>query len=559
MEASFLDHLAADLETRARLVEKQVLERLVSGQEQSLDALCKDLGKRASIRITVILASGKVLGDSEGDPARLGNLANRPEVREALAGRRGRSYSETLRQKILYVTLPLKSDDAIMGVIRTSVSAKSIDHTLRRIQVKTAIAGLIIALVAAGMTLAVSRRITRSLAELKRGAERLAQGELGRRLPVLKSEELGGLAETINAMAAQLESKIRSAMHQRTELEAVLSSLVEGVLAVDAEGRFISLNRAAGQLLGVNPAEVTGRCIEEVVRNPDLQRFIGRALASKGSVEEDIILRNDGERYLKTHGMVLRDARDRSIGALVILNDATRIRRLENVRREFVANVVHEIRTPVTSIKGFAETLLDSALNDPDNARQFLGVIARQTDRLNTIIEDLLSLSRIEQESENAEIVLEQQRIIGTLRAAVQLCEREAVAKDIRIDLACHETLVARINPHLLEQAVVNLIDNAIKYSETGSSIHVEAMQRNTEIMISVRDQGCGIPGEHLPRLFERFYRVDKARSRKLGGTGLGLAIVKHIIQAHRGRITVESIPGKGSTFRLYLPTVASG
>jgi len=314
------------------------------------------------------------------------------------------------------------------------------------------------------------------------------------------------------------------------------------------------MNQAAGQLLEIDPSSVHGRAIQEVVRNIDLLRFVARTLASMWPVEGDIILHNEGERFLQAHGTILRDTQGRGMGALIVLNDVTRLRRLENVRREFVANVVHEIRTPVTSIKGFSETLLDGALEDPKNAKQFLGVIARQTDRLNAIIEDILSLSRIEQEAENAEIVLREERLVDMLQVAIQLCETKAAAENVGINLVCEEDILARINPPLLEQAVVNLIDNAIKYSGQGSVIHIEAARKEAEIIISVRDEGCGIPEEHLPRLFERFYRVDKARSRKLGGTGLGLAIVKHIIQAHGGRVTVDSTLGKGSTFQLHLP-----
>jgi two-component system phosphate regulon sensor histidine kinase PhoR len=237
------------------------------------------------------------------------------------------------------------------------------------------------------------------------------------------------------------------------------------------------------------------------------------------------------------------------------LNDVTRLRRLENIRRDFVANVSHELKTPVTAIKGSVETLLDGALQKPEDARRFLEIVTRQADRLNAIIDDLLSLSRIEQEAERHEIPLQRSHLNEVLRGAVQACEVGAAAKSIRIGLSCPEPLLARINPPLLEQAIVNLIDNAVKYSRPESEVRVEARPENGEILILVRDHGCGIGKEHLPRLFERFYRVDKARSRKEGGTGLGLAIVKHIVQAHAGTVTVASVPGEGSTFTIHLPT----
>jgi two-component system phosphate regulon sensor histidine kinase PhoR len=233
----------------------------------------------------------------------------------------------------------------------------------------------------------------------------------------------------------------------------------------------------------------------------------------------------------------------------------TRLRRLENIRRDFVANVSHEIKTPITAIKGFVETLRDAAMTNGKDADRFLAIIQKHVDRLDAIIEDLLSLSRIEEDVETEEIVLEEGRIRDVLLTAIQVCQVKAAPKNIRVELSCSEDLKAKINPPLLEQAVVNLLDNAIKYSDADSEVQVEAKRADSKILINVRDQGCGIDKKHLSRLFERFYRVDNARSRKMGGTGLGLAIVKHITQAHGGHVTVDSTPEKGSTFSLHLPT----
>ena len=239
---------------------------------------------------------------------------------------------------------------------------------------------------------------------------------------------------------------------------------------------------------------------------------------------------------------------------MIVLNDVTRLQRLEGVRRDFVANVSHELRTPITSIKGFIETLRDGAIRRPADAEKFLEIVAKQADRMNSIIEDLLLLSRVEQDTREAKVVLESTPIKGVILEAVQVCEPKAHAKDIRITVNCPDGLTARINPALLEQAIINLIDNAIKYSEPGCPVDVEAEEHASEVVIRVRDKGCGIEPEHLPRIFERFYRVDKARSRKLGGTGLGLSIVNHIIQAHEGTVDVQSTPGAGSTFSIHLP-----
>lgn len=337
-------------------------------------------------------------------------------------------------------------------------------------------------------------------------------------------------------------------------MEAVLASMVEGVIAVDMDERVISMNQAAAQMFVCNPSAAQGRTIQEVVRNVVLHEFVRNTLSSQKPVEKDIVLHTGVERFINGHGTVLRDARGEQMGALIVLNDVTRIRRLENVRREFVANVSHEIKTPITAIKGFVETLRDGAVKNPEDAERFLGIIENHAERLEAIIEDLLSLSRIEREAERGKISLVEGQVQDVVQMAVQVCEMSARAKDIKIEFSCDKDIASKINAPLLEQAIVNLLDNAIKYSAEGSTIRVEVTQTAEEIIIDVRDQGCGIEKEHLPRLFERFYRVDKARSRQLGGTGLGLAIVKHITQAHGGQVSVESVPGKGSTFSIRLP-----
>lgn len=546
----------ADLKARAYLIQDQLSKRSVLDDEQGVDRLCKELGQNSSTRITVILPKGRVIGDTEEDPAQMEDHSDRPEIREALLGRVGMRtrLSPTLQQDMKYVAVPLKEEGDIIGVVRTSVSVASIDEQLKRIRLRIAIAGLAVAALAAGLSWAIARSISRPLEELQRGAERFARGDLTAKLPLPATSEIASLASAMNEMAAQLDRQIRTMLQQRNEQEAVLSSMVEGVLAVDNKEHLISVNQAAASLLGIRSTDASARSIQEAVRNVELQQFIAKVLSGTERIEGEITLRENGERFLQVHGTILRDGSGREIGALLVLNDVTRLRRLEGVRRDFVANVSHELRTPITSIKGFVETLLDGAMWDPPDAERFLGIVAKQVDRLNAIVTDLLTLSRVEQEAEKASIPLEEHSIRDVLKEAVQVCELKAVAKDVEIELSCDETITANINAPLLEQAVVNLIDNAIKYSDSGKTVHVEAAETDSETIIAVRDEGCGIAKEHLPRLFERFYRVDRARSRELGGTGLGLAIVKHIANVHGGQVTVESTLGKGSTFTLHLP-----
>jgi len=358
-------------------------------------------------------------------------------------------------------------------------------------------------------------------------------------------------------MAVQLDERFRAIAEQRNEQEAVLSSMVEGVLAVDVDERVTTMNLTAGRLLGIEPHRALGRSIQEVTRNAEIQKFVSDAGRSEDVVESELTLHSPDARILQGHGARIRDSRGRRIGTVVVLNDVTRMRQLETLRRDFVANVSHELKTPITSIKGFVATLLDGAMENPQDARRFLEIVARHADRLSSIIDDLLSLSRIEQEDHEGALETARAGVRETLQRAIDACASTAAERQIRLELDCSDGLVGVFNARLVEQAVTNLIDNAVKYSEAGSSVAISARRAGHVTEVAVRDHGVGIEAQHLDRLFERFYRVDKARSRKLGGTGLGLAIVKHIALAHGGTAQVASTPGLGSTFTLKIPDPA--
>ena len=545
------------LEAQGQLVVNQARDALVSGNISSLESLSLALGKQSGTRLTIILPDGRVVGDSEEAPAKMDNHARRPEIRVALEGRSGAAtrYSTTLQQEMMYVALPIRSNDQIIGCVRTALPIASVDKALETVLFHVINSGILIALIAALISLWVSRRISRPLVEMKRGAERFAGGELDRRLPVYKGEEMGGLAEAMNQMAAQLNDRLQTVVSQRNEQEAVLASMIEGVLAVDHQERILRINQAAATLLGTNPELAVGRSLQEVVRKPELQRFITESLQSRTSIEADMTLLYQGEeRFLQTHGTPLRGSDGQTIGALIVIRDVTRLRRLENLRRDFVANVSHELRTPITAIKGAVETLLAGANENPEDSQRFLEIANRQSDRLNAIIEDLLSLSRLERDAESDEVARTHERLLPILESALQSCSSVAKSREVDVNLFCSEELVANVNSALLEQAVINLVDNAIKYSESRNFVTVESWQEGEQVMIKVQDRGQGISKAHLPRLFERFYRVDAARSRAVGGTGLGLAIVKHIVQAHNGGVTVHSTPGEGSVFTISLP-----
>jgi two-component system phosphate regulon sensor histidine kinase PhoR len=555
LQGFYNDRAQNDLLARARLIQGDVERLLIAGDAPGLDRLAKTLGKASGTRVTVIAPNGRVLGESDLDPATMENHARRPEVIQALREGVGTIIrpSDTEKADLVYVAVPVERDGKALGVLRVAFPLTAVQHQLQFCLNRIMASGALIAVLAAVLSLWISLRLARPLEQLRARAAKFAQGDLDAPLPETTTEEISELAQAMKNMAQELHRRFRNEVRQRNEQQAVLSSMVEGVLAIDSQERVLNVNAAGARLLGLTPAEAQGRSIQEAVRNRDLQLFIRRALASVEPVEGDVTIYGDEQRHLRANGSVLHDAEGLAIGAVVVLHDVTRLRMLEQMRRDFVANVSHELRTPITSIKGFAETLLEAEGHD-EEARRFLGIIARQADRLNAIIEDLLALARIEQDAEHDDIARAKGSIREILAGAIQICARKAEEKGVRVVLECDEPIQAELNAPLVEQAVVNLLDNAIKYSEPGAEVRVVGALEEGQARVHVIDQGCGIEPRHQARVFERFYRVDKARSRKLGGTGLGLAIVKHIAEAHKGSVAVQSVPGTGSTFTLSLP-----
>lgn len=556
LRAFYFNNVSEDLESRAHLIEKQLSSLLPFRNFEKIDALCKRLGAASSTRITVIMPLGQVIADSDEMPGRMENHSDRPEFQNALEQGVGKSrrFSETLGKRMIYLAIPIKQQNRTQAVLRTSIPVSDIDKQLAGIYRRIFWAVIVTAILTAVISLVISRRITRPVEQMKETAGRFASGRLDSRVPVPKSTELAELARVLNEMAERLNNRINAITKQRNESEAILTSMVEGVVAVDSEAYIMSINPAAAEFLKISPEQFQGKSIEEAVRNTEIQKFVRDTLTSREPIETDIVLPGDGNRSFRLHGTALSDENGERFGALIVLNDMTLLKRLENVRRDFVANVSHELKTPITSIKGFIETLLDGAVNEPEQARRFLEIISRHTDRLNAIVDDLLSLSRLEEDTQTSRISFEEKPLRPVIVSAIEMSKPKAEERRIEISLDCAKNIKAKINPALLEQAVMNLVDNSVKYTEPSGKVHITARRSQEEITITVQDNGRGIDKEHLERIFERFYVIDKGRSRKLGGTGLGLAIVKHIAQVHKGRVTVESKPSQGSSFTIHLP-----
>jgi two-component system, OmpR family, phosphate regulon sensor histidine kinase PhoR len=560
MKDFFLRQKIEELEARAIIFRELFTSLMSLERPNEINEFCKKVGNHSGIRITVITPSGKVIGDSGGEPDKMENHGGRPEVISAISGQIGDSirYSNTLQERMLYVAIPVKQENSTVAVIRTALSLAVIDTIFDLIRDKIIWSGILVAFLTAGISFLVSRRLSLPLEKMTQGAQLFAKGELSHRLYISKTQEMASLAIAMNEMANQLDERLKSVIRHRNELEAVLSSMKEGVIALDLDERILKINQAAAAMFHKDPWEIENRSIQEAIRNTELQKFIKNALKNDEGLECDIVFYQDKEKLLNVHSTTLLSAKEKRIGILVVLNDVTRLRHLENMRQDFVANVSHEIKTPLTAIQGFVETLLQDPHSTPENSHRFLSIIDRHVHRLVAMIDDLLNLSRIEGNNKQQEILMVQTVLDDVIKTAVQMMEAKAEEKKIGFEFQYEDSLSAEMDAPLIEQAVVNLLDNAIKYSPFGSTIEMHAAERNGEILISIRDHGIGIEDEHIPRLFERFYRVDKARSRKLGGTGLGLAIVKHIMQAHNGKVNVESNPGKGSTFTLHFPMKSS-
>lgn len=571
LDRFYLNWLATDLQDRAYFLEEQVSNFISNKSWEELNTLCRRIGRKTSTRITVIHPSGTVIADSDENPKVMRDHSNRPEIKTALNGITDTKlrFSPTLGVTMLYVAIPLTQtpadQDNKVHVLRTATPVSAIDQTLQSLRIKVAISSLIVALLAVLAAILVSKKISKPLEKMTAGAEQFAQENFASSLAVPSncSLEVEALASAMNSMAQKLQERFSTIVHQKNELQTILASLADAVLVIDNNKHIKTMNTAASSLFGVQSQKVLGKSTQEILRNINIERLVALTLACKDMdvVEDEIVMNKEkGKLFLHYRGVKLYDDSGMSVGAVIAFNDVTHIRKMENVRQEFVANVSHELMTPLTSIKGYTETILENTQSDTEQTSKFLQIILRQSNRLQAIVSDLLNLSSIEQEIEHNEIHLDQTNVKSVLDQAIQVCSHKAAEKDMTVRLDCPEDFVAHMDAQLIEQATVNLLVNAIKYSESSNNIEIKAypecVSNNVETaVIIVRDFGVGIDKEHLPRLFERFYRSDKDRSRKLGGTGLGLAIVKHIVQAHNGSVNVESEVGKGTVFTITFPS----
>lgn len=553
-EDFYREQMFVQMEETLRLLSDEAGALLAEDDFAGLEAFCQSLGERSHADYGVYSMDGALRAHSRMASARYANAPLPPRVRDALSG--GASHGVGRSESLLRAAIPVHSAGRQVGVLESVRSIHALRPVIGSLYRSMVIVFIVASLVIAAAGIWTIQGIRRSLRELRRGAERFAAGDLTNRLPITGSGEVYSLALAMNHMAEQLGARIRTIQTQQNELETVFASMQDGVIALDLDGTVIDLNQAAANLLGTNAHRSRGKGMEEVLRKPNLLDFARMALASRGPVQKEIQLYDEkGENHvIAAQGTVLHGADSDEIGIVIMLHDVTHLMKLENLRRDFVANVSHELRTPITSIKGFVETLLDEGPEDPETRDRFLGIVLKHVNRLNSIIEDLLALSRIERDQGQMGMEMDEDSVRNVLAGAVELCQSKADKGEVQVLLDCPANLQAPMRSALLGQAVVNLLDNAIKYSPKGGKVWLESWEQENKIEIRVQDEGPGIENKHLSRLFERFYRVDRARSRELGGTGLGLAIVKHIMVLHGGTVGVKSQLGSGTTFFLRFP-----
>ncbi|ECX5770346.1 cell wall metabolism sensor histidine kinase WalK [Listeria monocytogenes] len=561
MKSTYLNMKENQLEDDAKILlqttymENLDLDKDAATIQKSLDPLGEDI----DARITVIDSKGDVVADTKKDPEKLDNHMNRPEVTDIL--KKGESVgisireSDSLGYSMLYVAVPVKHQGKTDGVLRISISLESVDAAVAKLWGNLALIFGIALVIIAAISVFIARKITRPVREIIEVSTDLANHKYDSRIHGKISGELQDLSISVNTLAESLETQMFEIKQNEQRLNAIVQNLVSGVMLINVDKQVIMTNRTMYQILG--ETEITGKPFYEVIKSFALSQLIEATFETKTIQQKEIILYFPREMILDASVSPILGENGEITGIILLLHDITQIRHLENVRSEFVTNVSHELKTPVTALKGFAETLLDGAMYDEVLLKKFLTIIKEESDRLHRLIMDILALSRIEQNpvAENVELVDVDEVIEQSARTIFEM----ATEKNIRVTIPekTSASVMIETDRDKLQQIVINLLSNAINYTPVDGKVEVKLIEQEAEVIIEVTDNGIGIPAKDIDRVFERFYRVDKARSRHSGGTGLGLSIVKHLVENCGGRIEVESQEEVGSTFRVTLPKKA--
>jgi two-component system phosphate regulon sensor histidine kinase PhoR len=553
-----VDSLEARLATAGRLLHDEARARVTRDDtREELGAFVRRAARPTDSRVTLIAPDGRVLADSDvaqADLARLENHGERPEVRAALAGRVGRDQrtSGTLGAPLLYVAVPVSDGGRVLGALRLALPLAVVTSSYGDLQRVMLAGGLVALAVAFAIGVFVAGRVTRPIVEMQAIARQMSEGQFAVRAPVRSEDELGALGRALNVMVLRLREQIASIEAERAKATAILDGMVEGVIAVDGQEGVVLMNERARAMFGVGHGRGEGKPFLEVIRNADLHEIFRSGRTAGGVFRRELRLVHPVDRTLRVTAVPLRLSGEEP-GLVMVVDDVTELRRLEQVRTEFIANVSHELRTPLTAIQGYLETLLGGALEEREHARRFVEIAFRHTERLGRLLNDLTDLSNIE--LGKVSLRLAPTPLDAVVDAVLEIVAAKARDGGVVLHADVSSGLSVLADHDRILQVLINLVDNAVKYTPSGGAVTVRAhAAADGRVEISVSDTGVGIPRADLPRITERFYRVDKARSRELGGTGLGLAIVKHLVFAHGGEMTIESEEGQGTTVRVTLP-----
>lgn len=555
LRAGYLERTEQALFDDSYLVAELIKNNLDTGQAAELNAQVQRLGQAVGCRITVVRADGTVIADNEADPTAMDNHLLRPEIVAAADQGQGASLrqSGTVHEDLMYFARRTGDADEPLHYIRLAVHLSELDRHLKTLYARVAAAALLAMAGAGIICYYFARRHAEPMVELTGFADAVAQGDLNRRILRKEKGEIGTLAAALNSMAESLGRLLSETASEKAQLLTILSSMSEGVIATDTRQAILLSNTSAASLFDFQDDQAQGRFLWEAVRSEPILRIAEEVLTTRQSRTFPVGPLMGRHLEVTICPFPLSGPPQ---GLVIVTHDSTQSVRYQELRKEFVANVSHELRTPLTAIKGFAETLRDGALHDSEKGPRYLATIEKHADQLTNLVNDLLELSHLESHPELPRLM--SVNIGSTVQKAADLLRLMAQKKE--------QTLTVEIDPRLrpiagnpdyLERAVANLLDNAIKYTPAGGKIMVSAKADADHAVVEVADNGLGIPQSDLPRIFERFYRVDRSRSREMGGTGLGLSIVKHIVQVHRGSIEVSSTPGQGSSFKMTLNMTA--
>jgi two-component system phosphate regulon sensor histidine kinase PhoR len=523
---------------------------------KDIQAHVGEIADIAKARVTIIDGEGNVIAETDKGAATLGSHLERPEIQEARVRGKGSAtrYSRTLKEEMIYVALPIQKGSEIVGYIRLARTLGEVKKTIEEFTAILLQSFLIILVSSAAVAFLFSRRLTTPIRDMEHFTERLRRGETPGTLMIRSSDEIGLLAENINYMVDELQKRIAALQEEKAKVEAAFSSALDGILILDHQGRIEIVNRGMWAMIGERYRDIVGKTPLEAFRNLGLQKALDKYRSGGMPVSQEIEL-GDGEPVMLDVSITPVRGVDAAEGkTMLVFHDVTRLKKLERMRVDFVANVTHEIKTPLTAILGFVETLQEGAIEDRETAKKFLSTIARHAERLNRLVEDLLTISNIE--LGEMRFCFESVALSGVAQSVLHMIQLKAREKKIELTSAIPEDLpLISADRDRLSQILINVLDNAVKFTPEGGTVTLSAAQAaGNEVVVKIADTGIGVPRDEISRLGERFYRVDKTRSRELGGTGLGLSIVKHLMTAHKGRMEVESLLGRGTTVSLYFP-----